>query len=364
MRKRDLLATSSIVSLTKVSPWHWALSVPFFMLLLGRAAVADTEVYEYDELGRLTRVQYNEDGRNTAYVLDSAGNRTQVVTTVPSGAPPSITVPASSATGKYWISWDAASGDLTAYELYEATNSSFSNQVLVHNGTATSKLISGKSDGAYYYRVRACNGSACSDYRLGSNATSVLLAGTPSSITVPSSSTTGSYTITWGESNGTATAYRLYEATNSSFSGQALVHNGSGTSKALSGRGQGTYYYRVRACNTYGCGSYRKGSNGITVTFPPDPPANVYVPSQVYGGNYSVSWSSSAGATRYELWESANFGSFDKIYDSAGTGMSFVGKPSGHYSYKVKACNVAGCSAFSATHTCAVCNPECGFGGI
>lgn len=227
-------------SFIKNSPLLSTLSIPFLLLLLARAAVADIEVYEYDELGRLTRVQY-PDGSNTAYVLDSAGNRTQVTTTLSPGAPSSITVPAGSATGKYTVSWGDAPGDVTAYELYEATSSNFSNEVLVHNGTGKSKLISGKSDGAYYYRVRACNGDACGAYRLGSNPTSVLLAGIPSSITVPSSSTTGSYSISWGATNGTATAYRLYEATNSSFSGQTLVYNGAGTSKALSGRGQGTY---------------------------------------------------------------------------------------------------------------------------
>jgi YD repeat-containing protein len=283
-----------------------------------------------------------------------------VTVTIPPGLPASITVPSSSTTGSYSISWGAASGTVTAYKLYEATNSSFTGQTLVHNGIATSKALSGKGNGTYYYRVRACNGSACSGYRTGGNAVTVTLPpGVPASISVPSSSGTGNYTISWGTSSGTVTAYKLYEATNSSFSGQVQAYSGTGTSKAISGKSNGTYYYRVRACNGGSCSGYRSGGNATTVTLVPAPPASVSGPSQVNGGSYSITWSSSTGATRYELWESYFGGSFSKVYDGSNTFKGFNNKPAGEYVYKVKACNAGGCSAFSVTKFCMVCNPQC-----
>jgi hypothetical protein len=79
-----------------------------------------------------------------------------------------------------------------------------------------------------------------------------------------------SYTVSWGISTGTVTAYELYEATNASFSGETMAYSGTGTSTSLTGRSSGTYYYRVRACNTgSACSGHRVGANGVVVTPPP-----------------------------------------------------------------------------------------------
>lgn len=233
------------------------------------AAWADTVNYEYDALGRLKNVT-RSDGSVIAYTLDPAGNRTEVT----SGAPPGI----------------------------------------------------------------------------------------PASITVPSSSSTGSYTITWGTSTGNVTAYQLYEATNSGFPGETLAYSGSALSKAISGKGNGTYYYRVRACNGALCSGYRTGANAVTVTLaPPAAPASISGPDMSTTGNYSISWSSSTGATRYELWESLNWTPFVKVHDGTATFKSFSNKPNGEYQYKAKACNAAGCSGYSPTKLVAVCSGGCNF---
>ena len=240
--------------------------------LLGGAfalALADTVTYEYDSLGRLTKVTHTA-GSVITYTLDPAGNRT----VLESGAPP----------------------------------------------------------------------------------------GTPASIAVPSSSSTGSYTISWGVASGTITAYELYEATNSSFTGQVQAYSGTGTSKQISGKGTGTYYYRVRACYGSMCSGYRTGANPIVVTVSvPAPPASITGPSMNTTGNYSISWSSSTGATRYELWESVFGGSFSKVHDGTATSKSFSNKPNGEYEYKAKACNASGCSGYSPIKFVQVCVGGCSF---
>jgi hypothetical protein len=114
------------------------------------------------------------------YRLDAAGNRTQVVSGTLPGTPSSITVPASSASGSYVISWAAATGTVAAYDLYEATNSGFSEQSLVYSGLGLSASVSGRGNGTYYYRVRACFDSDCSAYRAGSNGVTVTIAAPPS----------------------------------------------------------------------------------------------------------------------------------------------------------------------------------------
>ncbi len=89
--------------------------------------------------------------------------------------PGSITSPSIANNGPYIISWSAVSGGVTNYELYEATSSDFSNAILIYSGTSTAVSVTGKSPGTYYYRVRACNGSSCSDYATAAATVQVII---------------------------------------------------------------------------------------------------------------------------------------------------------------------------------------------
>ncbi len=123
--------------------------------------------------------------------------------------------------------------------------------------------------------------------------------GSAPSLNVPStvSNTTGSYTVSWNSVAG-ATSYTLQEQVNGG--SWNTVYNGSATSKALSGRTNATYGYRVRACNVGGCSGW-SASQSVAVSVPPQPPATVaavlehrsYIdlrpPEQTY---LNVSWGS------------------------------------------------------------------------
>ena len=135
------------------------------------AAQAATATYSYDALGRLTKVLY-DDGKISVYAYDAAGNRTQVISGSPT-IPASITVPTSGGAGSFTISWGAASGTVTAYKLFQATNSGFSGETLVYNGTALSVALTGRTTGTYYYRVQGCLDVSCIGYRTGANGVTV-----------------------------------------------------------------------------------------------------------------------------------------------------------------------------------------------
>lgn len=320
------------------------------LLVLRAAAVVGDEVkYEYDDAGRLKGVSY-PNGLHRGYVLDAAGNRIDVNHLMAPAAPASLTVPATNTTGSYTISWGASpSGTVTAYELWEATDSAFASETRVYRNTALSFAISGKGEGAFYYRVRACNQTACSGYAPGSNLVTVKFPpATPASITVPATNSTGSYTLSWTASaSGTVTAYELYEATNSAFTGETLVQNTTGLSKAFSGKTTGTYYYRVRACNGFACSGYAPGNNNVVVTTPPPVPGSLSVPA-TSTGSYTVSWGSVTGpVTAYELYESTSsiFSSQTLAFTGTGTSTS-LSKGDGTYYYRVRACNAGGCSGY------------------
>jgi len=115
--------------------------------------------------------------------------------------------------------------------------------------------------------------------------------GTPSSITVPSSDSDGSYTVSWGSSSTSSVTYALEEATNSSFSsGLRTAYSGSSTSTTITGRSSGTtYYYRVKATRSgYNDSAWRTGSNGCMVSAVTPTVTSVSPTSGPIGGTTSV----------------------------------------------------------------------------
>jgi YD repeat-containing protein len=328
----------------------------FVALLILAATVssvssAATTGYEYDALGRLNKVTH-ANGNVTTYKLDAAGNRTEVEELAGQAAPASISVPATSLTGSYTVSWTAG-GTVAAYELWESTSSTFTTQQRVFIGPGTSASISGHGNGTWYYRVRGCNGSACTTFRTGANGIVVTVPpGAPASLSVPGPSTTGNFTIDWGGASGTMTAYQLTESTSSSFQTENLVHSSAGSSKALSGRGNGTWYYRVRACNGLACSGYAPGANSIVVTLPPGTPPSLSVPGTNNSGSYGVSWGAATGnVTAYQLEEATNSGFTVPVlvHNNVGISTSLAGRGNGTYYYRVRACNGAVCSGYTGT---------------
>lgn len=80
----------------------------------------------------------------------------------------------------------------------------------------------------------------------------------PLSLTVSSEHCFGLNTVAWTGSCEGTTRYELYRSTSPSFSSQTLEYSGLNLSKLVSV--SGTTYFRVRACNANGCGSYRVGN--------------------------------------------------------------------------------------------------------
>jgi hypothetical protein len=79
----------------------------------------------------------------------------------------------------------------------------------------------------------------------------------------------GSFTVSWGSVAG-ATTYTLQEDDNAGFSSPTTAYSGSGTSRAISGKDVGTYYYRVNASNAYATSGW---SNTQSVAVTVSPPA-------------------------------------------------------------------------------------------
>src|SRR3546814_15589553 len=75
----------------------------------------------------------------------------------------------------------------------------------------------------------------------------------------------------------------------------------------------------------------------------------LFVPTGSSNGNYTVSWSTVSGATRYRLDEKVETGSWSQILEGSATDLEFYARAPGSYSYRVRACgttDVNSCSSF------------------
>jgi YD repeat-containing protein len=289
---------------------------------------------------------------------------TAVVALTAPGVPGAITGPAEAATNTvYTLSWTAASGTVTSYELQQDTVQDFTfNPTTVYSGIQTSASLSNATANVYYYRVRACNSTVCGTWASGSSGVMSVTVLTPPSapgaISAPTEvAVNTAFTVSWGAATGSVTKYELQQDTQSSFATAVLTYSGLPTasppSTSLTLATAGTYYYRVRACNNTICGVWASAADGsalaVNAVAPPGTPSSLTYPSASPGGvPYTVVWGASTAATYYELQES-NGVNLVTVYSGPDLSTALTRTPSINvaYFYRVRACNVAGCSGWN-----------------
>lgn len=230
-------------------------------------------------------------------------------------APATITVPVGTDTdGNYSVSWDASVGAL-GYQLRERHDGGA--WELVFDGSSTSKNFSASPNGTYKYEVRAYNADGFSAWTVSTQFSVDRTPAAPATITVPTETDTdGAFAISWAASTG-ATSYELQQQKDGGT--WTTVFDGSDTSTGLSGRTDGTYKYRVRACNSSGCSTYTE-STSFSVDLPP--PAPVLTVDGRFKG-YDASWTAVAGADTYELQHAVNDAFLDWITVFNGDALSY-----------------------------------------
>ena len=268
-----------------------------------------------------------------------SGTGTTTVLLPPASAP-SLSVPGSSATGSYTVSWGGVS-TATSYTLQISIDSG--GWSTVQSSGATSWNASGQATGTYAYQVQACNASGCGPWSSAGTTSVLLPPSSAPSLSVPASSTTGSYTVSWG-AVATASSYTLQENANSA--GWSTVQSGSATSWSTSGRGNGSYAYQVQACNASGCGPWSSAGTVAVALVPATPTLTV---NQSHSGSFiiaSLTWTAEPTATTYVV-QQENGATITQMYSGPNTTWS-GGYPYGPLrSFRVEACNSSGCSPWT-----------------
>lgn len=267
---------------------------------------------------------------NTAYTYQvcakdadgsSAYSTKQTVTTTPKAPTNASTT---SNENSVTLSWGAVEGATSYDVMFNGTT---------YNVTGTSTTLTGlEANTAYTYQICAKNPDGSSSYSITKTVKT-----SPIPPTNPSATTTkNSATISWGAVTG-ATSYDVM------FNG--ATYNVTGTSKTISGLTPGTSYsYSVRANNADGSSSYSAPQTIITIPNPPTVPTNVSATATT--NSATVSWSAVAGATSYDVYFNST------LYNVTGTTKTVDGlTPGTSYSYRVRANNAGGSSAYNSGQT-------------
>jgi large repetitive protein len=267
------------------------------------------------------------------------------------------------AQSSFSANWSAAAGSAAAngYYLDVSTSSTFSSYISGYQskdvGNVITYSVSGLTSGTtYYYRVRAYDIDGITGYY---NVITVTTAPAAPTAAAASNVAQTSFSANWGSVSG-ATAYYLDVATDNGFTSLVTGFNnlnvGNVVTYSVTGlTGNTTYYYRVRALNTYGTSD---NSNIITViTAPIAPTANNA--SVITQTSFTANWTASAGATGYRLDVSTSntFSSFVTGYQDLDvtnvTSYSVSSNLSAGttYYYRIRAYNSYGTSNSSSTIT-------------
>jgi hypothetical protein len=241
------------------------------------------------------------------------------------------------------ISWSAAAY-ATSYSLEQSTDNV--NYGAVYNGAATSATVGVGATGVYYYRVKGCDANGCGPYGPVGASTVTIPPSQAPAISGPGSSSNGCYTVNWGGVAG-ATSYVMQENTNGA--GWVTIGNNGSGALGICGKGNGTYYYQVQACNAGGCGPF-SAVVAVTVALVPAPPANLTASTTRAPGKMEAvaKWDASAGATSYQLTATWSGGGGGLVYNGPNlTALVFPQGVNTTVSFYVKACNANGCSANS-----------------
>ncbi|GAB3280291.1 RHS repeat-associated core domain-containing protein [Parahaliea aestuarii] len=248
--------------------------------------------------------------------------------------------------GSFSFIWGDTTG-ATRYVVHRKLNSG--GWVQVHNSSSRTRMESALANGLYTYRVQACTGAfACSAWSSTITMNVQRPPATPSTLTVPATSSNGSFTASWSAVGGGADVYALTRR--KAGEDWAIVYDGAATAFAMSGLAAGTYEFQARACIGWSCSDPTPIQTTVVQAAPPVP-TGLNLPAQDNDGDFDVTWNASTGANKYTLQRRISGGSWLTIQDTSSRTHIESALESNHYDYRVRACMGAACSAWSVVQS-------------
>ncbi|WP_367346186.1 RHS repeat protein [Stenotrophomonas bentonitica] len=273
------------------------------------------------------------------------------VVQLPPAQAPSISAPTQAANGNFVVSWSAVVGAST-HELQESVSGGGWSPVSPTT-TGNSMQYAGRPAGTYAYRARGCNAAGCGPFSSSATVMAFWPPGVAPALSGPSVALSGNFSISWSAVTG-ANKYSVEESTNGA--GWVVYSELAGNGLSISGKPTGNYAYRVRAGNDAGWGGVYSNVLSVASLQPPGG-TSVSVPTSSNTGSYPVTWNPAALATEYRLEQNHNGSGWVEVQRDGSTLRNVSGAGDGTWSYRVLACNQAGCSGYSNTAAISVSLP-------
>jgi hypothetical protein len=360
------------VALSPTHTWNGSIGAVSYTLQLSTALDFSTLVLNQSGL---TSTSYAASGltNNMLYfwrVSATNASGTSAYSTVSSfttvGLPPAapiLVLPAIGATGvslNPTLSWSASDG-ATNYTVQVSTASDFSSVLINQSGvTGISTPVSGLANNTlYYWRVSASNNDGSSPFSTASSFVTVIAIPSTPVLTSPNDTASNVSTnprLTWSTSAG-ASKYFVEVSPVPDFSTLVRHDSVTGTSDSLTGLTNNTkHYWRVRAANAGGTSPFSTAFSFTTIAAAPSAPT-LLTPADTAKGisiNPTLTWSASAGATRYtiQLATAIDFSIIVKHDSVTGVSLAVSGLANNtKYYWRVRATNAGGTSPYSLTHS-------------
>jgi serine protease len=294
-----------------------------------------------------------------------------IIPTAPPSPPFDLVATPTSATAAS-LTWTDGSGNETAFHLARGVRNLDGSwapyaTIATLGANTTSFSSTGLLPGRQYrYQVTACNVRGCAAWATSNVLTTPTPPGVPRAISGTVLSPT-SIRVQWTDGSAAETSFQL-ERTPVGAGGAeggwvpvAAVPAAAGVYGEVqythTGLGVGTYRYRVRACNLAGCSAWIKTGDLVIPPVPGTPLA--FWGTTLSPTSIRLTWTDIGPETSFQLqramenpdnsWTAyasvATLGANLRAYDDTGLPSNRV------YRYRLRACNLSGCSAWAESNT-------------
>jgi fibronectin type 3 domain-containing protein len=255
---------------------------------------------------------------------------------------------------KVIVSWDA-SANVTYYQVFRNTSDTTTGATTLTNNHTVSLYndTTAVAGTLYYYWVKACNTTGCSEFSQsdsGYRAAAVLTP--PTGVDASDGTYNDKVRISWNASAG-ANHYEVFRNTINSTAGAVQLFDNQLESPFDDSTAivDTEYYYWVKACDDLSCSDYSLFDIGYKSFTTVNTPTGVSASDGVYSDKVSLTWNTVTGANKYKVFRNTSnstSGAYEfpdviteNLFDDLLAEQGII------YYYWVQACNNSSCSDYS-----------------